>query len=229
MSKPFAYFEISHLSVISFLFIAILFIYLTRNSPSIFRKVTRIGIISTLIFQAILFNGWHIYHGTYLIGSYLPFHLCSISLYLVVFSLMFNNPLLRGLTYYISFISAFLAVISPDVSPDQNFPAFRFIEFFLSHTFIIIGVAYLIFTDKISTTYKQLWISFGILFVYTLAVFPINTITGGNYLFLNQKPGSGGLFALFPPEPYHVLALIPATLVIFHVEYLLYLVFKRIR
>jgi hypothetical integral membrane protein (TIGR02206 family) len=229
MPQPFTFYGTSHLVVITFLILAILFIYFTRNASQTFRKITRIGIISTLIFQAILFNGWHIYHGTYLIGSYLPFHLCSISLYLVVFSLLFNNSLLRGLTYYISFISAFLAVISPDVRPDQNFPSFRFMEFFLSHTFIIIGVAYLIFTDKITTTYKQLWVSFGILFVYMLAVFPINSITGGNYLFLNQKPGSGGLFALFPPEPYHVLALIPATLLIFHVEYLLYVAFKRIQ
>jgi hypothetical integral membrane protein (TIGR02206 family) len=229
MSQPFTFFGTSHLIVITFLFFAIFFIYVTKNTSPTFRKITRIGIATTLIFQAILFNGWHLYHSTYLIGSYLPFHLCSISLYLVVFSLLFINSLLRGLTYYISFISAFLAVISPDVRPDQNFPSFRFIEFFLSHTFIIIGVFYLIFTDKITTTYKQLWISFGILFVYMLAVFPMNTITGGNYLFLNQKPGSGGLFALFPPEPYDVLALIPATLLVFHVEYWLYLLFKRIK
>jgi hypothetical integral membrane protein (TIGR02206 family) len=182
-----------------------------------------------LIFQALLFNGWHIYHGTYLIGSYLPFHLCSISLYLVVFSHITKKPFLTSLTYYVSTISALLAIISPDVRPDQNFPEFRFIEFFLSHTFIVIGVAYLVFVDKITATYKQLWVSFGILFTYMLLVFPINWVTGGNYLFLNQKPGSGGLFALFPPEPYHVLALIPATLLVFHIEYILYKLFQNLR
>lgn len=229
MTTPFALFGTSHLLVILFLIISVTTIYLTRNWNSTYNQIVRMAIISTLIFQAILFNGWHIYHGTYLIGSYLPFHLCSISLYLVVISLITKNPKITPLTYYIAFISALLAVISPDVRPDQNFPSFRFIEFFLSHTFIVLGVAYLIFVDKIKISYRSLWLSFGILFIYMLAVFPINKITGGNYLFLNQKPGTGGLFALFPSEPYHILALIPATLLIFHIEYILYKLFTKTR
>lgn len=229
MITPFTLFGTSHLLVILFLIIGITKIYLTRNWNRTYNHVVSIAIISTLIFQAILFNGWHIYYGTYLVGSYLPFHLCSISLYLVAISLITKNPKITTLTYYIAFISALLAVISPDVRPDQNFPNFRFIEFFLSHTFIVLGVIYMIFVDRIKISYKSLWVSFGILFIYMLAVFPINKITGGNYLFLNQKPGTGGLFALFPPEPYHILALIPATLLIFHIEYILYKLFAKIR
>jgi hypothetical integral membrane protein (TIGR02206 family) len=229
MQNTFTFFGPSHLLVIGFLIAATLSIYLTRNLNQNYKTILRISIVSTLIFQAILFNGWHIFHGTYLIGSYLPFHLCSISLYLVVFSLITKNPKLTALTYYISFISALLAVISPDISPDQNFPQFRFIEFFLSHVFIELGLAYLIFVDKIKANYRSLWVSFSVLFLYMLAVFPINKITGGNYLFLNKKPGSGGLFALFPPEPYHILALIPVTLLVFHFEYLLYKLFTKIR
>jgi hypothetical integral membrane protein (TIGR02206 family) len=229
MSTPFSLFGFSHLLVIAFLLISVIFIYVTRNANDRFKQITRIAICSTLIFQALLFNGWHIFHGTYLIGSYLPFHLCSISLYLVVFSLITKNPKLTALTYYISFISALLAVISPDISQNQNFPDFRFIEFFLSHVFIEIGLAYLVFVDKIKANYRSLWVSFGVLFGYMLLVFPINKLTGGNYLFLNQKPGTGGLFALFPPEPYHVLALIPAALLVFHLEYLLYKLFAKIR
>ena len=229
MSQPFTFFGFSHLAVILFLLIGTVYIYLIRNSSHITKTIARTTIVSTLIFQAFLFNGWHIYYKTYLIGSYLPFHLCSISLYLIIFSLIFKKSWLTSLTYYISFISALLAIISPDIRPDQNFPNFRFIEFFLSHIFIVLGVFYLVFVDKIKPAYKSLWISFGILFVYMILVFPINKITGGNYLFLNSKPGSGGLFALFPPEPYHILALIPATLLVFHIEYLLYKFFSKIR
>ncbi|MBC7471801.1 MAG: TIGR02206 family membrane protein [candidate division SR1 bacterium] len=229
MNTPFTLFGTSHLLIILFLIIGVTKIYFTRNWNHTYNQIVRIAIISTLIFQAILFNGWHIYHGTYLIGSYLPFHLCSISLYLVVISLITKNPKITALTYYIAFISALLAVVSPDVRPDQNFPSFRFIEFFLSHTFIVLGVAYMIVVDKIKISYRSLWVSFGILFIYMLVVFPINKITGGNYLFLNQKPGTGGLFTLFPPEPYHILALIPATILIFHIEYLLYKLFTKIQ
>jgi hypothetical integral membrane protein (TIGR02206 family) len=229
MTSPFTLFGPSHLLVILFLLVGWIKIYLTRNWNPTYLKIVRIAIISTLVFQAILFNGWHIYFGTYLIGSYLPFHLCSISLYLVVASLITKNPKLTTLTYYISFISALLAVVSPDISPSQNFPDFRFIEFFLSHVFIELGIVYMIFVDKIKVTYRSLWLSFGILFSYMILMFPVNKLTGGNYLFLNQKPGTGGIFALFPPEPYHVIALVPAALLLFHIEYLLYKLFAKIR
>jgi hypothetical integral membrane protein (TIGR02206 family) len=222
MQTPFQFFGFSHLFVIVVMLLGIGILFLLRNSSQKLKLLARIAIVSTLVFQAILFNGWHIYHNTYLIGSYLPFHLCSISLYLVVFSLVFRKNWLSSFTYYVSFVSALLAVISPDVRPDQNFPEFRFIEFFLSHVFIVFGVVFLIFIDRIRLTYRSLWVSFVVLFGYMLLVFPINKITGGNYLFLNSKPGSGGLFAFFPPEPYHVLVLIPATLGIFHLEYGLY-------
>jgi hypothetical integral membrane protein (TIGR02206 family) len=229
MPTSFSLFGFSHLIVIAFLLVSLLFIYATRNAGNRFKKIVRIAIYSTLIFQALLFNGWHLFRGTYLISSYLPFHLCSISLYLIVISLITKNPKITTLTYYISFVSALLAVVSPDISPNQNFPDFRFIEFFLSHVFIEIGLAYMVFVDKVKANYRSLWVAFGILFGYMLLVFPINKLTGGNYLFLNQKPGTGGLFTLFPPEPYHVLALIPAALLIFHVEYLLYKLFEKIR
>jgi hypothetical integral membrane protein (TIGR02206 family) len=217
--QPFSFFGPSHLFVIIFTFIGLACIFFARKSSTRSQQILRYGIAGTLIFQIILFNGWHIYHSSFLIGSYLPFHLCSISAYLTIIALLRRNNFFSGLTYMVAFVSAFLAIVSPDVRPDQNFPEFRFIEFFLSHVFIIFGVWCLLVVDKITITYRQLWVSFSLLFGYMILVFPINKITGGNYLFLNSKPTSGGLFALFPPEPYHILVLVPLTLLIFHIQF----------
>jgi hypothetical integral membrane protein (TIGR02206 family) len=222
---PFTFFGASHITVLCILIVGFFAIYSVRYTNTAVRTIVRWSIVSTLLLQTIIFHTWHITQGQYILGSYLPFHLCSVSLYLVVFSLIFKTPFLTNLTYYIASVSALLALLSPDVQPDQNFPSFRFMEFFISHIFILFGVWFMLVIDKIHITYRMIWYSFAVLFCYMLVIFPINYITNGNYLFLKEKPASGGLFALFPPEPYHILVLIPATFAVFYIEYKAYKLF----
>jgi hypothetical integral membrane protein (TIGR02206 family) len=215
----FTLFGTTHLAVIVFIIISSLFVYLSRNNQ-ILSPYLKWIIVSTLFFQVVLFNGWHLYYGTFNPIYHLPFHLCSISIYLVAFSLLFPRAsLLHQITFFLSPISALLAVLFPDIGAQENFPTFRFIEFFLSHSFIIIGAVYLMSHYKPTISYKAVWTSFAILFVYMLLCFPINQISGGNYLYLDHKPTGGGPFDLFPAEPYHIYALIPFVLGVFHVEY----------
>ncbi len=218
----FSLFGPSHMSVIFFILAASFFVIFTQKNKYI-SPILRWSIVSVLIFQVILFNGWHIYYGTFNPIYHLPFHLCSISIYLVAGSLLFPKALLlQQITFFLSPISALLAVLFPDIGIQENFPTFRFIEFFLSHSFIIIGSIYLMIHIKPSISYKAVWTSFGILFVYMLICFPINKLTGGNYLYLDHKPVGGGPFDLFPTEPYHIYALVPFVLGVFHIEYVLH-------
>jgi uncharacterized membrane protein YwaF len=293
MFGDFTPFGSSHLLVLTITFVLSLSMIWVRWQSIYFKRVVQYLILSVLVFQVLLFNLYHLFQNDFDIARFLPFHLCSISIYLTIASLIWDNKTLHKATFFWAPVGALAALLFPDIGSKENifyinpidfitnnfgsflgfsaltylvfiglsisqgkkisnkvslavsvysgllvtsfisilntsnYPGFRFIEFMLSHSFIVIGFFYLTIVKRITVTYKSLWMSFGILFVYMIAVFGINKITGGNYLYLVSKPSGPGPFSLFPAAPYHVLALIPFVGFVFHIQFGIYLLIKH--
>lgn len=67
---------------------------------------------------------------------------------------------------------------------------------------------------------KSVWRAFIALNGIALVVYFINSITGGNYMFLSRKPLNPSLIDLLGPYPWYLLSLEVAALGIFSLLYL---------
>ncbi len=216
---PFTLFGSSHLVVI---FLTLFFSFLTFWSRRLsVNQQSRIQLLlaSILGLQIIVFNAWHLYFRDFDITRYLPLHLCSISAYISVLALLLKKNWLYKIQFFWVPAGAFLALILPDIGANENFPNFRFIEFFWSHSLIVIITFWIIFTQRLNLKYLDVWKYFGLLLSFCFGfVFWINRLIGSNYMYLMSKP-SGGQMNFLPSEPYHIFGIVGIILVIFHVQF----------
>ncbi len=222
MFGDFRIFGSSHLAVLGLLFLFSLAIWFWLSKcPSRFQKYLKFALIGGLILQLLAFNSWHFLHQTFDITRFLPFHLCTISVYLIIYTLRFNNNFVNKLVLFWSPISAFVAITLPDMSANENFPSFRFVEFFGSHLLIIWSCVYILGVVKPKIEFKDCLISFACLISVLPLVWGINYIFKSNYMYLMSRP-AGGQTNFLTNEPWHVLGLIVIFGIVFFVEYLFY-------
>lgn len=222
MFEDFKIFGISHLLVLLALFLVSLIIWFWfPKSSSRFQKYFKFALIGGLILQLLAFNTWHLWHQTFDITRFLPFHLCTISVYLIIYTLIFNNNFTNKLVLFWSPVSAFVAITLPDMSATENFPSFRFLEFFGSHLLIIWSCVYILRVVKPKIVFKDCLISFACLIGALPFVCGINYALKSNYMYLTSRP-AGGQMNFLPSEPWHVLGLIAIFAVVFFVQFLFY-------
>ncbi|MCY9590149.1 TIGR02206 family membrane protein [Paenibacillus chitinolyticus] len=178
----------------------------------------RIAIALILVLCETGLNVWYAAEGIYDVRYTLPLELCSISLYLSVFMLLFKSRLLFQVVYFTGIGGALMALATPVLW--YAFPHFRFFEFFAAHIAIILGVLYLIWVEGFRPTFKSVFLAMGYLNVLLVAVGTANFLTGGNYMFLAHKPETASLLDYLGPYPWYLLSLEAAALVIFLLMYL---------
>ena len=132
--------------------------------------------------------------GTYLTQASLPFHLCSIQIFFVIYLLFFNknentkNALLEFM-FPSMCIGAGIALFIPTVG--VSFKRAIVYQFFIYHSYIIAFAINLVRTKTIRITWKTLIRNLGILFGLTIFAIYFNSITqdhGSNFMYLARPP-----------------------------------------
>ncbi len=225
---PFTLFGTSHIIVI---LITVLLSFATyfQNRLELKNRTLLKNILALLLAtQIIVFNSWHLFHQDFNITQFLPFHLCTISAYISVFALLFEKQILYKLQFFWGLIPATIAFLLPDMGAAENFPNFRFIEFFWSHSLIITTSFWIIFGGKMSLKYKDVWNIFGILISFAFGfVYWINQYLGSNYMYLSKRT-SGGQMNFLPREPYHIFGLLGIFLIVFHLQFWIWKFFNPV-
>jgi hypothetical integral membrane protein (TIGR02206 family) len=222
MFGDFKIFGTSHLVILAILLIGSLLIwFLIPKLNSNTQKLTKNLLLAGLILQFVVFNLWHWYFGTYDVTRFLPLHLCTISAILLIFTLIFDNKFVNKLVLFWSPVSAFLAIALPDMNASENFPSFRFLEFFGSHVLIIWAVIFIFRVQKTLANFKDLVVSIVILIVTLPFIYLLNLWIGSNYMYLMRKP-NGGQMDFLPAEPWHVAGATGLVIIVFFLEFLVY-------
>lgn len=192
-----------------------------RTAPAyrFFAKLLALAIIG----QEILLNVYRFYEQELSLSESLPLHLCGISVMLTAYMLLTENRTVFLNTFFILMISALLALLTPAVDRNLGFPHFRFFQFFVSHGLIVINLTFLLFVSGYHRAIRYQHVFKNVFFLIRILpiVFVVNILTGGNYMFLMEKPGSNTLFDYLGPHPWYLVVIL--TLAIpssFHVFYL---------
>lgn len=161
---------------------------------------------------------WYTAAGEWSLELTLPLQLCDLSLFLTIAVLLTRNQLLSELLYYWGLGGATQAMLTPSIGP-YTFPHFVYYQYFISHWAILFVCVFILAVDKFRPSRKSVIRTFLITNAYAAIIFPINLLTGGNYLFLSWKPEIS-LLDLLGPWPWYILSLEGVALVLFILMYL---------
>lgn len=219
-SQPFFAYSSYHMAALLVFGLAVAVLYMSRRWIRQERRsrFMRYGLIAVLAASEIALNVWYVAEDVYSAANTLPLELCSISLYMCIAMLLLRSRAIFQIVYFTGIGGALQALLTPALF--YNFPHFRFIEFFAAHIAIILAVLYMVWVERLRPTLKSIFVTLGFLNVLLVFVFVVNTVTGGNYMFLAGKPETPSLLDFLGPYPFYLLSLEAVALVIFFLLYL---------
>lgn len=135
---------------------------------------------------------WNV--GIWDVAEDLPLHMCGISFFTSTYALYSKNQTAFELSYFWGLAGAFQAIITPD--PTRFVMDVSLFWNFLSHGLIILNVLWMIVIDnmrcRVGSYLNVVIITNGILFIISI----VNSILGGNYWFICEKPGGESPFIM---------------------------------
>ncbi|MBB6454816.1 putative integral membrane protein (TIGR02206 family) [Salirhabdus euzebyi] len=221
--EPFILFSWTHLImlVLTLLILGFLIIFRRTLQKTKNRFPIKWSIIILLILSEISLNIWYVSTGAWNIQETLPLQLCTISLILSVFMLLFKSYKLFEVVYFLGIAGAIQALLTPELF--FGFPHYRFFHFFIAHMAIVFASVYMVLIENYRPTVKSIWRAMLALNIIAFFVFIINKIIGSNYMFLAHKPDNPSLLDYLPSFPWYILYLELIALGLFILLYLPFL------
>jgi hypothetical integral membrane protein (TIGR02206 family) len=162
--------------------------------------------------------------GDYSLDFDLPLHLTDAVTVVAALALWSRRPLLVELTYFWGLTASVQAVLTPAVSEDEGPSTFLFWNYFITHSGVVLGALFLVvglgLTPRRGAVERVLLATAAWAAVAAIG----NAITGGNYMFLSEKPETASLLDYMGPWPWYIVSSALLALALFK---LLDLPFRR--
>ena len=187
------------------------------------RTPATIGYLLAAMLLANEFSAWGYrflqFGPDYIVRNHLPLHICGVANLLTAATLLFRNRYAYEIAYFWGLVGSANAVITPGTI-DTGFPSWRFFQYFITHSGIVVGVLYATWGLGMRPTPGGLFRAFIILNVFAVAVGIINLLLGSNYMYLSRPPWGTVSPFFFAPWPWYIPILDVVALVLFFVVYL---------
>ena len=157
----------------------------------------------------------------------LPLHLCDFSTMAIILFFLTKKRDFFVFAFFFGIAGCGMSILTPDTV--YGFPYIGYIQSQIGHTMILMGVTYAMIIDKqrpylIDVPKALFYASVLLLFTYFM-----NYILGTNYWFLAEKPIGDNITSFMRPEPFHIIDLYIAAIVICYAIYLPYYLRDRSR
>ncbi len=181
--------------------------YTARRQPKV---ATRIAIVIAAILLANDLVYWtyriHTAGVDAWLQQYLPLHVCGAAVQLTAFTLIFRNRWTYDIAWFWGITGALNAVLTPG-GMDQGFPAYRFFQYFIAHSGIVIGVIFATFGLGMRPRLRGLVRAFVTINLFAAAVAVANWLLDANYMYLRAPPPGTVSPFFFAPWPWYLLVL----------------------
>ena len=164
--------------------------------------------------------------GDQFVQNHLPLHACGVAVLATAATLLSKNQRTYEIAYFWGLAAASNAVVTPD-GLELAVPGYRFFQYFLAHSGIIVGVLFATWGLRMRPTLGGLFRAFASLNLYAVAIGLFNTFLGTNYLYLSQPPAGTITPFFFAPWPWYILTTEVIGLAMFFVVYSPFVVAKR--
>lgn len=159
---------------------------------------------------------------------YLPLHLCSISYFLAIILLFTNNEKVFNYLFFSGIIGGIVTFAIPELD-HAGYNRFRFYEFIIAHSVIIMLPIYYLVNYKYTITLRKTWMAILITNILGFGMLPVNIFldrTGiypeANFMFTMGAPED--VESVFGPFPFHFISFEIVLLITF---FILYYIAKR--
>lgn len=164
-------------------------------------------------------------------GSYeadfdLPLHLTDIATVVAALALWNPRPLLFELTYFWGLTASLQATLTPGLDADEGFPGFFYWHYFFTHSGVVVAALLLAFGLGLTPRPGAVRRIFLATAAWAAVAAAGNALTGGNYMFLRERPETASLLDYMGPWPWYIFGAALLALALFA---LLDLPFRRRR
>jgi len=135
----------------------------------------------------------------------LPLQLTDLVTIVSVLALLSSRPVLVELTYLWALTATLQAVLTPDLA--DTFPSVFFFTYFVYHGGTIVAACLLVFgcgRYPRPGAYRRVYAAS---LAWTLVAGLGDVITGGNYMYLRDKPAHGSLLDVMGPWPWYIASI----------------------
>lgn len=106
------------------------------------------------------------------------------------------------LAYFWSLTASLQAMITPDLG--MNFPSVYYFTYFSYHIGAIVGMCLLVLGCELYPRRGAIWRVYGATLAWTAIAAIGDVVTGGNYMYLSEKPQHNSLLTLLGPWPWYI-------------------------
>ena len=191
-----------------------------------FDRIFRLAFASVTVAMEFVFNFWVIAQG----GSaavFVPFGLCTLSMYLTAIALVFRSDGLSKVVYPWAVAGALLSLVVADLAYD--IPHFRYFHYFANHSMFLIANVYMLSTSRTAFTYRHLMKSCAILLAIAVPMYFLNGVLGSNHMFLAELPSEVAFMFDWMGSPWWVFGFGFTIFVLFHLVSLPFLLHRGTR
>jgi hypothetical integral membrane protein (TIGR02206 family) len=124
----------------------------------------------------------------------LPFQLCDWAMVAIIVALLTGRERWLEVAYFWGIGGTAQAILTPDLK--YAFPDIRFLSFFIAHSGIVVGIAFVMIMRGFRPHFISVWRTFVWSELYFVAAILVDLLTGENYGFLLHKPEASSLLSL---------------------------------
>lgn len=206
-------FSDAHLAALGVLALAVgLAVWAPRRRPG--RWVVPAGRVLALV----IFAGWageylaDVVLGTWTIRYDLPLQLTDAISVTAIVALWTRRRLPVELVYFWSLTASLQATVTPDLS--QSFPSVYYFTYFVYHIGAIAGGCFLVLGCRLYPPPGAVRRVYAATFAFTAIAAVGDVVTGGNYMFLSEKPEYSSLLNVLGPWPWYIASTAAVALVL---------------
>ena len=158
---------------------------------------------------ALILAGWvgeyvaDVVLGTWSVKYTLPLQLTDAVSAVSILALWTRRRLLVELAYFWAFTASLQAVLTPDLG--QSFPSIFYFTYFTYHVGAIVGGSLLVFGWRLYPRLGAVWRVYAATLAFAALAGAGDVITGGNYMYLRQKPAHSSLLSALGPWPWYIV------------------------
>ena len=169
-------------------------------------KNVRLSMIAAIVFGWILFYGKIFMDGRFAYDFFLPFELCNMMQFVIIYAAIRNKPKALDCIMYLAILGPISAFVYP--FGIATFGPFYFVYFLFYHLVLMAVGVYRFVQRKGNVESRDFFGAIGFLIVTALIASVANHFTGGNYMFVAK--------AIFPtPFNYQIfLSLLAITILV---------------
>jgi hypothetical integral membrane protein (TIGR02206 family) len=163
------------------------------------------------ILGAVLLAWFLAYHvvvalqGSYALDLDLPLHLTDAVTVVAALALWSPGALRFELTYFWGLTASLQAVLTPGLEPDDHFPTFFFWHYFITHSGVVVAAIFLAFGLGLTAHSHAVLRVFTATAAWAAVAAAGNALTGGNYMFLAERPETASLLDYMGSWPLYIL------------------------